>query len=133
MLLAKGLIAKATNSAGPRLAAAALSAGPKGFAPMANFGGGGLGGANFKNFGGALAFVPMANFGGIAFVPMAISGDFGGTNFGNFGLSSGFGNFGTKSDDGLNAGLAFGERGRGLAFAIGDGPFGGEVGSGDVG
>ena len=93
-----------------------------GFAPMANFGGGGLGGANFGGLGG------------IAFVPMAISGDFGGTNFGNFGLSSsGFGNFGTESDDGLNAGLAFGERGRGLAFATGGGLFGGEVGSGDVG
>ena len=85
-----------------------------GFAPMANFGGGGLGGANFGGLGG------------IAFVPMAISGDFGG----NFGLSSsGFGNFGTESDDGLNAGLAFGERGRGLAFATGGGLFG----SGDVG
>ena len=89
-----------------------------GFAPMANFGGGGLDGANFGGLGG------------IAFVPMAISDDFGGTNFGNFGLSSsGFGNFGTESDDGLNAGLAFGERGRGLAFATGGGLFG----SGDVG
>ena len=61
------------------------------------------------------------------------SGGLGGANFGNFGLSSGFGNFeiGTKNDVGLNAGLAFGERGRGIAF--GGGLFGGEVGSGDIG
>ena len=82
---------------------------------MANFGG--LGSANFGGLGG------------IGFVPMASQWRPWRSQLRELRPQERL----RELELGLNAGLAFGERGRGLAFATGGGLFGGEVGSGDVG